>query len=109
MSVLSRITSTASAPRGLEKVPVLRSDYSFSSLVDVFEGQDAVVSAIATLDVTQQHAIVDAAAAAGVKRFLPSEFGGDTSAEDVGDIAAFAKGKQELVEHVRSKEAGGLT
>ncbi len=59
---------------------VHKTDYSsHSSILEAFKGQDAVVSTIATAALGQQQAIVDAAVKAGVKRFIPSEFGMDTT------------------------------
>jgi hypothetical protein len=47
------------------------------SLTAALKGQDAVVSAVGTEGLPGQNTVVDAAVAAGVKRFLPSEFGSD--------------------------------
>jgi hypothetical protein len=44
-----------------------------------------------------------------VKRFLPSEFGIDTSVEGLEDSAAFLKGKQDVMDYVKSKEVEGLS
>ncbi|KAI1110068.1 hypothetical protein F5Y14DRAFT_430135 [Nemania sp. NC0429] len=108
VKVLSRnqLSSSAVIPSGIE---VLQSDYSFKSLVDAFKGQDAVISTVSTLTVPQQLNIIDAAAAAKVKRFLPSEFGSDTSVDDDGAIEEFLKGKQEVVRYLRTKEIDGLS
>ncbi|KAI1177346.1 hypothetical protein F4777DRAFT_596737 [Nemania sp. FL0916] len=108
VKALSRSQPRASSTV-LANVDVLRSDYSFASLADVFKGQDAVVSTISTLSVQQQLAIIDAATTAGVKRFLPSEFGSDTSVDDEENTAAFIRDKQEVVRYLRRKEAGGLS
>jgi hypothetical protein len=51
-------------------------DYSSrDTLVAALAGVDAVVSAIATQSIDTQKAIIDAAVDAGVKFFIPSEFG----------------------------------
>jgi len=51
-------------------------DYSSrDSLVAALAGVDAVVSAIATQSIDTEKAIIDAAVDAGVKFFIPSEFG----------------------------------
>ena len=92
-----------------EGAPVVQSDYTFPSLVKVFTGQDAVVSALSTADIADQKAIVDAAAMAKVKRILPSEFGSDTSVDGLEKIAPFLRGKQEVVEYLKTKEVGGLS
>ncbi|KAI3321770.1 NAD(P)-binding protein [Xylariaceae sp. AK1471] len=102
----SRPTTSSIIP---SNVRVLQSDYTFSSLVDAFKGQDAVVSVIATLSVPQQLSIIDAAVAAKVKRILPSEFGADTSVENEDAMAAVLKGKQEVVKYLATKEAAGLS
>lgn len=108
VKVLSRNQLGASSviPTGIE---VLQSDYSFESLVDAFKGQDAVISTVSTLTVQQQLSIIDAAAAAKVKRFLPSDFGSDTSVEDDDSISAFLKDKQGVVRYLRTKEIDGLS
>lgn len=108
VKVLSRNQLSASSviPTGIE---VLQSDYSFRSLVDAFKGQDAVISTVSTLTVQQQLSIIDAAAAAKVKRFMPSEFGSDTSVDDDDSTAAFLRDKQAVVKYLRTKEIGGLS
>ena len=50
---------------------------SAEQLMAVFEGQDAVVSCLRALG--DQYKFIDAAIAANVKLFVPSEFGGDTN------------------------------
>lgn len=47
-------------------------------LVKTLVGQDAVVVSISKGGIRAQKALIDAAVKAGVKRFIPSEFGGDT-------------------------------
>lgn len=76
VSVLSRQESSYKAPEG---VKLIKTDYSPESLASVLKGQDAVVSAITTTAVLDQKKIIDAAIVAGVKRFIPSEYGVDTS------------------------------
>jgi len=76
VTVLSRSSSSSSAPAGAK---VHKTDYaSSSSLEEAFKGQHAVVSTIATAAVGSQDIIVNAAVKAGVKRFIPSEFGINT-------------------------------
>ena len=55
-----------------------------------------------------QKTIVDACVAAGIKRFLPSEFGSDTSADVKGEKAGFLAWKREVLEYVKTKETEGL-
>jgi nucleoside-diphosphate-sugar epimerase len=80
VTILSRISSKATFP---PNVPVVKvSDaYTLPELTLAFENQDAVVIALTTSSVTKDGRdglairLIDAAVAAGVKRFIPSEFG----------------------------------
>ncbi|KAI9649186.1 hypothetical protein NHQ30_001754 [Ciborinia camelliae] len=78
ISVLTRSTSTQFPP----SVTVLPVDFtSISSLTSALQSQkiDAVISAVGNEGLEGQSLLIDAAVAAGVKRFLPSEFGSDLS------------------------------
>lgn len=60
-------------PSGARAVQV---DYSsVESLVSALQGQDVVVSTVGTPGVSAQKTIIDAAIQAGVKRFIPSDWG----------------------------------
>ncbi|PQE33620.1 hypothetical protein CJF32_00008613 [Rutstroemia sp. NJR-2017a WRK4] len=75
VTVLTRASSKGQFPSSVKVVPV---DFdSVESLTAALKGQDAVVSAVGTEGFPGQNIVVDAAVAAGVKRFLPSEFGSD--------------------------------
>lgn len=77
VTVLSRKESNHTLP---PSVKVAHVDYdSLDSLTAALQGQDAVVSTLASLALGKQLLLVDAAARAGVKRFLPSEFGSNTT------------------------------
>lgn len=71
ITVLTRESSTHKFP---EEVKVVKVDYTnLESLTKALEGQDALVSAVATLAVPSQRMLIDAAVEAGVKRIIPSE------------------------------------
>lgn len=75
VTAITRPSSTATFP---PNVAVRRADpTSFDQLRSALAGQDAVVSASPTNVVAYgaQEALVDAAVAAGVRRFVPGEFG----------------------------------
>ncbi|KAK0664056.1 hypothetical protein DIS24_g519 [Lasiodiplodia hormozganensis] len=73
VTVLTRPSSTSKIPSGFN---IKKVDYgSFESLKAAFEGQDAVVAMTATRASGEQFTIIDAAIAAGIKRYIPSEFG----------------------------------
>lgn len=53
-----------------------KGDYSLEWLTEALKGQDAVVLTIGSAVIPEQQTVIDAAINAGVKRILPSEFGG---------------------------------
>ncbi|KAK3337603.1 hypothetical protein B0T19DRAFT_490158 [Cercophora scortea] len=76
VTVLTRQASPTSLPPSVTAVQV---DYdSLDSLVAALTGQDALISTIAGTGLPKQLLLIDAAVQAGVKRFLPSEFGSNT-------------------------------
>ncbi|PWY81694.1 NmrA-like family protein [Aspergillus sclerotioniger CBS 115572] len=107
VSALVRSSSKATFPPG---IPVHRVDYDdLQALTAAFQGQDAVVSTITTAHVDAQRVAVDAAVAAKVQRFIPSEYGGDSSNPDRVDVGVFQSNKRRIVEYLESKEKDGLT
>ena len=90
-------------------VKVFRTDYTPASLKTALTGQDAVISVLGGGSLGDpQFALIDAAVAAGVKRFVPSEYGSDTTDEKVVAFVPFFKGKQAVTAHLRKKESEGL-
>lgn len=103
VTALTRATSTSTFPEG---VTVKKVDFdSPDSLKDAFAGQDAVVSAIATAAVGGQQPIIDAAIAAGVKRYIPSEFGINTRLTPGTTIGKILAGKVAVVDYLKTKES----
>ncbi|KAF4304864.1 NmrA-like protein [Botryosphaeria dothidea] len=66
--------------------------------------QDAVVSLLGHHAFEAQKAVIKAAIAAGVKRFIPSEFGVDTSNPKVVSRVPFVGPKRQVVDYLRTKE-----
>ncbi|KAH8815938.1 isoflavone reductase family protein [Xylogone sp. PMI_703] len=106
VSVLSHPDSKATFP---PNVTVHRTEYTVEKLVPIFKGQDAVVSTIGTFQIGLQKAIVDAAVQAGVKRFIPSEYGCDTNSSRVLEIAPILKGKADIAAYLKEKTSSGIT
>ncbi|EIN12867.1 NAD(P)-binding protein [Punctularia strigosozonata HHB-11173 SS5] len=76
ITVLTRKESVSGLPAA---VSIRTVDYdSVESLTAALQGQDAVVSTLGRVATLKQKALADAAVAAGVKRFIPAEFGSDT-------------------------------
>ena len=109
VSILARKSSTSAFPEGV-KFHRVSDNYPASELLEAFRGQDAVVSTIATAHLAHQKTMADAAAKAGVKRFVPSEFGSDTSNEKAMEILPqYFAGKRDAVEYLKTKEKEGLS
>jgi hypothetical protein len=109
VSILARHSSKSTFPPYV-KVHGISDEYPEAELLEAFEGQDAVISTIATVGAVLQKSIIDAAIKAGVKRFVPSEFGSDTRNEKaMAILPQYFKGKLETVEYLKTKEKAGLT
>ncbi|EOA87557.1 hypothetical protein ACJQWK_08198 [Exserohilum turcicum] len=81
VTIITRTNSSASFPAGVP-VKKISDAFTLSELTSVFRGHDAVVVALSTAPVTAgggkdglAFRLIDAALAAGIKRFIPSEFG----------------------------------
>ncbi|KAL7954709.1 hypothetical protein V8C34DRAFT_317042 [Trichoderma compactum] len=76
VTVITRLESQATFT---DRVSVERIDITSKEAVEsVLQGRDALVSTISPAAVGDQRTIIDAAVAAKVRRFMPSEFGVDT-------------------------------
>jgi hypothetical protein len=101
VTALSRESSTATFPAS---VAVKKVNYdSLDSLKEALTGIDAVVSAIATPAIGSQIKLIDAANAAGVKRFIPSEYGIHTRNLGGAKIGQILAGKIKTVDYLQEK------
>lgn len=99
VTILSQSGSSNGLP---SSVHIVKVDYtSPESLTTALHGIEAVVSLIP--DFGAQPALIDAAIAAGVQRFIPSEFGSNTLHEKPRSLPVFG-GKLATQEYLRSKE-----
>lgn len=103
VTALTREGSNSTFP---PNVTVARVDYgSISNLTEALKGQDAFISTVGTAGVGQQQKLVDAALAAGVKRFIPSEFGCDTTNPNSANLPVY-KAKVEMQQCLEDKCKG---
>ncbi|KAL1854424.1 hypothetical protein Daus18300_011443 [Diaporthe australafricana] len=98
---LSRHPPVDSIPADVE---FINSDYSASSFLTAFKGQDAVISTLSStgpgaLDLHKS--LIDAAIAAGVKTFIPSEYGVDTLDRSSPDFIPFLAEKIAILNYLR--------
>lgn len=102
-TALTREGSTSTFPAG---VKVIRANYdSADALKDAFKGQDVAISLVGGTGFGEQNKLIDAAIAAGVKRFVPSEFGSDTADARVRELVPILEGKFATVNYLKSKES----
>jgi uncharacterized protein YbjT (DUF2867 family) len=92
-----------------ENVEVKKADYTFESLKSIFAGKDAVVNLVGNTGLSEEKIMVDAAAAARVKWFIPSEFGHDTTNPMVTELLDLFQVKVQVVQYLRTKEKEGLS
>lgn len=85
--VLRNFGSKSTYPPGTDVVDV---DYSsVAALTAALAGQDALVSTVGAAGIAGQLLLVDAAVAAGVKRFIPSDFGADLGNPKTAQLLLF--------------------
>ncbi|KAH8785409.1 NmrA-like family protein [Diaporthe sp. PMI_573] len=72
LTIISRAESAATFPSG---IPVIKVAYTPENLVKALFEQDAAVCVVGPAGVHHQMAMIDAAEAAGVKRFIVDDFG----------------------------------
>lgn len=109
VSVLSRNSSKSTFPDDVKVIKV-DDDYPVDQVSAALAGQDAVVSAIPGRPYTTHVRIIDAAVQAGVKRYIPSEYGNNTCAaarEMIPLYADKAKSFAHLQERQRQQEQQG--
>ncbi|KAK3628497.1 hypothetical protein LTR56_018542 [Elasticomyces elasticus] len=106
VTVFTRPSSTHKFP---SNVQVLNVDYEdVAGLTKALQNQDALISTIGFGGAPLQKNLVDAAIAAGVKRFLPSEYGCDTENKRVRVLPIFPP-KLEVVAYLEEKTKGTAT
>lgn len=87
---------------------MITTDYSPSSLALALAGQDAVISLLGLSAIgDQQYALIEAAVRAGVKRFLPSEFGLNTASAQLLAVVPPFRVRAELIDNLKAKQAAG--
>lgn len=108
--VLTRKGSPSSSklPKA-NNLTVVEVDYSsVSDLTAALKGVEVVVSAFATHALDGQNPLIDASVAAGVKRFIPSEFGSNTVDPKVVELPAsgYKVATQKYLEKAAAKNPG---
>jgi len=108
LSILSRASSKSTYPSNA-KIVAIPDNATHDDYVQAFQGQDAVISCLGFEGKVTEKTIIDAAIEAGVKRFLPSEYGIDNTNSVSRELSPVFKRKADILEYLKSKEATGLT
>ncbi|KAH6724417.1 hypothetical protein BKA61DRAFT_535976 [Leptodontidium sp. MPI-SDFR-AT-0119] len=100
VTVFARESSKATFPSAAK---VIKVNYnSLESLTSALQGQDAVISTLSAVALSDQSLLIDAAIASGVRRFLPSEFGSDLENPKARALPVYA-GKVEVQNYLVDK------
>lgn len=109
VSVLTFLSQTLSLPSHVSSNAVehKKSDFTPKSLEDAFAGQDLVISTMSGGDVDLQTRIIDAMVSAGVKHFIPHEFGHDTLNTRIQERIPKYAGRVKVLEHLKNIASKG--
>ncbi|KAF2755734.1 NAD(P)-binding protein [Pseudovirgaria hyperparasitica] len=100
VTVISRPESNSIYPASAR---VIKTEYSLEGLTEAFRGHDAVVSSIAVPAAFAQFVMIDAAIAAGVKRFIPSYFGYAVDKTPLPEMEPFSAPKTEVLKYLEDR------
>jgi len=95
LTVIARQSSKSTYPSTLDIIRV-EDDLSHASLVKALKGQDVVISAVGPAGIVGQYDVAKAAADAGVKRFIPSEYGFDNADPKNAALSGVFRPKHDL-------------
>lgn len=106
VTVLTRHNSKSAASLSLHDNQTIKEvDYnSTESLASALKGVDVAISSLSSARAEEQKKLIEAAVSVGVRRFLPSEFGSDSTHANNVNIPAFA-GKVAVQKFLKEKVA----
>lgn len=92
--------SKSNYPSGVQ-VKLLSDDFPLEELVPALQNQDAIISTVYGGQVDLQKRLADAAVKAGVKRFIPSDFGScDSQSKRAMELAPVYVAKSQVRDHL---------
>ncbi|KAF3917821.1 hypothetical protein ABW20_dc0104950 [Dactylellina cionopaga] len=106
ITLLQRASSKAKLPAHLKTITIDDS-YPSADLVAAFKGQDAILNCMTTLSVGDQFRMVDAAIEAGVRRYVPSEYGLDNMNPEAQALSSVFYEKGKVQKYLREKADKG--
>ncbi|EFQ34744.1 NmrA-like family protein [Colletotrichum graminicola] len=107
ITLLQRSSSKAELPSHLRTITIADT-YPTEELVQAFADQDVIVNCMTSLSVADQFRMIDAAITAGVRRYVPSEYGLNNMRPDAQALNAVFHDKGKVQEYLRSKGDQGV-
>lgn len=108
VSILSRTSSSSTFPSKF-KIHTIADSYPTEALLNIFKGQDAIVSCMSPWVTELQKRVIAAAVEAGVKHFIPAEFGNDTTNANGAAILPPLQIRADIVSYLKEQEQSGLS
>ncbi|KAK3385695.1 NmrA-like family protein [Podospora didyma] len=100
VTAITREESQSVFPDG---IPVIRTTYTVERLTKALAGQDAAVCVVGPGGIGSQIAMIDAAEAAGVKRFIVDDFGWGPESRSLPEFDAIGAPRKAAWDHARAK------
>jgi nucleoside-diphosphate-sugar epimerase len=106
LTLLKRASSKAELPSHLKTIKIADT-FPTDDLISAFRGQDVIINCITYPADVDQYRLVDAATAAGVKRYIPSEYGLNNARPEPQALSSVFREKGEVQAYLRSKANEG--
>ncbi|KAG2001111.1 hypothetical protein GB937_010499 [Aspergillus fischeri] len=100
VTIITRSESTATFP---PDIPVIRTTYTLENLTSALAGQDAAVCVVGPGGIGAQVTMIDAAEAAGVKRFILDDFGWGGNPKSFPEFKAIHAQRRAGWDHAKAK------
>lgn len=100
VTIITRIESQSLFPPG---IPVIRTEYTTENLTTSLAGQDAVVCTVGPGGLAPQVNMIDAAVAAGVKRFILNDFGWGPDHRGYPEFKAIGESRRVAWDHAKQR------
>ncbi|RHZ70206.1 hypothetical protein CDV55_107546 [Aspergillus turcosus] len=100
ITIITRTESKATFPPG---IPVIRTTYTLENLTSALAGQDAAVCVVGPGGIGAQVTMIDAADAAGVKRFILDDFGWGDNPKSFPEFNAIQEHRRAGWDHAKTK------
>lgn len=107
VTILQRASSKPLADHPNVPTITVPDGYPTEAVIPAFQGQDVVISCLTTMSVADQYRLIDAAIAAGVRRYVPSEYGLNNMRADAQALSPVFRDKGAIQQHLRDAAAAG--